>query len=195
PAADPAVADPGKTSVSVDGLTAGNTSNNSAGGQTNQTVTGGGNTNSNATIGGSGQTNVSNGNSNNTGGQINANSVAGTGKGGTTNVTPPPFPAGRQSPTSSGTAQSDDTSVASGSGLALDNSVASGNAVAMHGSVASGCSVALDTSTASGGCAPKAAPATPAVPTSGAAAQPAGGAALAFTGLEAFQMAMAGALA
>src|SRR3954468_9888695 len=55
------------------------------------------------------------------------------------------------SPTSSGGALADDTSVASGNATAIDGSVASGDAVAIDGSVASGCSVAIDNSTASGG--------------------------------------------
>ena len=55
------------------------------------------------------------------------------------------------SPTASGNAIADDTSVASGNATAIDGSVASGDAVALHGSVASGCSVAIDKSTASGG--------------------------------------------
>ena len=59
--------------------------------------------------------------------------------------------------------------------------------------MASGCSVALDHSTTSGGCKPAAA-VKPAAPSHGAAAH-AAGPSLAFTGLEAFQMAMAGALA
>jgi hypothetical protein len=83
--------------------------------------------------------------------------------------------------------------VASGSGLALDNSVASGDAVALHGSVASGCSTAIDLSTASGGnCAPhgKNAASNPTHAAGGI-----GGGALAFTGLEALQMTIAGALA
>jgi len=55
------------------------------------------------------------------------------------------------SPTSSGGALADDTSVASGNATAINGSVASGDAVAIDGSVASGCSVAIDNSTASGG--------------------------------------------
>src|SRR5207253_3035497 len=86
----------------------------------------------------------------------------------------------------------DDTSVASGSGLALDNSVASGDAVDLHGSVASGCSTAIDHSTASGGnCAPSHGKNAPSNPSAGGI----GGGALAFTGLEALQMTIAGALA
>jgi len=100
---------------------------------------------------------------------------------------------GPVNPTASGTAHSDDTSVASGSGLALDNSVASGDAVALHGSVASGCSTAIDESTASGG---NCAPSKKAEHNKPSAAKAGGeGAALAFTGLEALQLAMAGALA
>jgi hypothetical protein len=56
-----------------------------------------------------------------------------------------------KTPTVSGNAIADDSSVASGNATAIDGSVASGDAVAIHGSVASGCSVAIDHSTASGG--------------------------------------------
>jgi hypothetical protein len=79
----------------------------------------------------------------------------------------PAVPSGTPSFTSSGTAVSDNTSVASGSGRATNDSVASGrgiadrdsvasgDAVARNGSVASGCSTAIDDSTASGAdCAP-----------------------------------------
>ena len=101
-----------------------------------------------------------------------------------TNLVAPTAPV---SPTASGGAVSDATSVASGSGLARDNSVASGDAIAEHGSVASGCSVALDHSTASGGtCRAHRA----------AAPSPVGAApALAFTGVDAFRLALVGALA
>ena len=72
------------------------------------------------------------------------------------------------SPTSSGTAHADDTSVASGNATAIDGSVASGDAVAIHGSVASGCSTAIDHSVTSG-CGEEAAkPAGPAKAVSGA---------------------------
>ena len=178
---NPAVADPGKSSSVVNAAT-----NNSA-------VNGNGSVN---TSGGSGQTNTSTGNSGTSGGQITADGVAGTGNSGNAGandlaaVTPPPGP---NSPTSSGTAHADDTSVASGSGLALDNSVASGDAVALHGSVASGCSTAIDHSTASGGnCKPAAPQPSKNNPAHGGQGA---GPALAFTGLEAFQMALAGAIA
>jgi hypothetical protein len=58
---------------------------------------------------------------------------------------------GPSSPTVSGGAFADNTSVASGNAKATNGSVASGDAIADNGSVASGCSVALDHSTASGG--------------------------------------------
>lgn len=72
------------------------------------------------------------------------------------------------SPTASGDALADDTSVASGSAIAKNGSTASGEAVAIDGSVGSGCSTAIDDSTASGASncpsehkAHKAKPATP----------------------------------
>jgi hypothetical protein len=89
-------------------------------------------------------------------------------------ATPAPAPSGPASPTSSGTAFADNTSVASGSGQATNNSVASGDAIADNGSVASGCSTALDHSTASGG-PPCGAPAkgfTPAAPANAVAGTP-----------------------
>jgi len=147
-------------------------------------------------VGGTGQTNTSTGNSSN--GSGNGTSNTGTSSnenadpGGHHDVVAPP-PGGPVNPTASGTARSDDTSVASGSGLALDNSVASGDAVALHGSVASGCSVAIDKSTASGGtCKPAKGHGNESPAGHHAAGE---GPALAFTGVEALQMALAGALA
>jgi len=84
------------------------------------------------------------------------------------------------SPTSSGGAFADDTSVASGNATAIDGSVASGDAVAIHGSVASGCSVAVDDSTASGG------PPCPGAPSAHAPGAPSAGPAKAVSGNPSF---------